>query len=304
MDKRWIIIGCLTIVAFAPGCRSARYRVQRYYKYPPTYTASATNAPKSDVAAKPFPAPNTQQPAPAAQNVGRPAPAATGANTAAPPASVSASGKEQPKARWWVRWFRKRKTQDAPAVARAEKMAAPTNTPSVIAAKGTTESVSTGVYRLKIGDPVVVYLRGIPGVPGGEQQIENVVGEDGSIPLPFVNNVNVLNMTATEAQEAIRRAYVDGQIYKQLTVNVIIPARSYYIRGEVRQPGRYPLVGTVTVLQAIAAAGGYTEFASYGVEIVRGDRRMSLNMRQVEKRPELDMSIEPGDIIVVNRSFF
>lgn len=141
-------------------------------------------------------------------------------------------------------------------------------------------------------------------MPGGEQQIENLVGEDGCIQLPYINNINVLNMTATEAQEAVRRAYIDQQIYKQLTVNVVIPARSYYIRGEVRQPGRYPLVGTVTVLQAIAAAGGYTEFASYSVDIVRGERRISLNMRKVEKRSELDQVIEPGDIIVVNRSFF
>jgi protein involved in polysaccharide export with SLBB domain len=305
MDKRWIMVGCAVVLITASGCRSARYRVQRYYKYPPTYAASAAPPQQAPAATMtPSALPKVQTP-PASAGAAKPSQVSSNApaSTAAP--SVSTPEKKPTKTGWWKRLFGGRDEAPPPSVAakKSAEMAA-TNAAAAASPKEKPETPAASVYRLKVGDPIVVYLRGIPGAPGGEQQIENVVGEDGTIPLPFVDNIRVLNMTASEAQEVIRRAYVDGQIYRQLTVNVIIPARSYYIRGEVRQPGRYPLVGTVTVLQAIAAAGGYTEFASYSVEIVRGDRRLSLNMRQVEKRPELDMSIEPGDIIVVNRSFF
>ncbi len=152
---------------------------------------------------------------------------------------------------------------------------------------------------------MIVYLRGIPGVPGGEQIIENIVNEAGQIQLPYIASVSIGGKTTTEAGEIIRRAYIDQQIYRTLTVNVAVPARSYYIRGEVRQPGRFPLVGSVTLLQAIAAAGGYSEFANRrNVEILRGEKRIPVNMQAIERSPDQDRPVEPGDVIIVNRSFF
>ncbi len=319
-DKRWILGVCLLLTVAATGCRSARYRVQKYYRYPPNYQASTTSVQKSSSPMAAAPAPATRLPvaaqpsaAPAAATAPKPVAVPTHASPA--PAAPAQPAQKTGKKSFWRFFGGSERAQPAGAAQEAvvaRPGPAPTSniaqsaavSQAAISAVSKPEPSPTGVYRLKVGDPVVVYLRGIPGVPGGEQQIENVVGENGSIQLPYINNVNVLNMTATEAQDLIRQAYLDQQIYKHLTVNVVIPARSYYIRGEVRQPGRYPLVGAITVLQAIAAAGGYTEFASYSVEIVRGERRISLNMRQVEKRPELDQPLEPGDIIVVNRSFF
>ena len=308
MDKRWMIGCCALFMVAALGCRSAQYRVQRYYRYPPPYAQTGS---VSKVAATPTSMSPTTSPARTAsgQKTGSVPTHAAMSATSAPP-SVKApktEPKEKRRSFWRFLGGSEKKTVEPVTSSNSPPSVVPSpavGAPSKTAEAKTDVSSTVGVYRLKIGDPVVVYLRGIPGVPGGEQQIENIVGEDGSIQLPYVNNINVLNMTATEAQDAIRRAYLDQQIYKHLTVNVVIPARSYYIRGEVRQPGRYPLMGTVTVLQAIAAAGGYTEFASYGVDIVRGERRISLNMRHIEKRPELDQNIEPGDIIIVNRSFF
>lgn len=253
------------ILVLMTGCKSAGYRAHRYYR------------------------------------------AASPASPIAPPARSVTSTSSVPQ---MTAAMKRQTTHSGSVTSRMQQAITVTNASVTSSAAGAPGAVIKptngvpGVYRLKVGDPVVVYLRGIPGAPGGEQQIENIVGEDGCIQLPYINDVNVLNMTATEAQEIIRKAYLDQRIYKQIAVNVVIPSRSYYIRGEIRQPGRYPLVGTVTVLQAIAAAGGYTEFASRSVEIYRGDKRIELNMRQIEKRPELDRVIEPGDIIVVDRSIF
>jgi len=162
-----------------------------------------------------------------------------------------------------------------------------------------------GGYKLRPGDPIIVYLRGIPGVPGGEQQIQDVVDEDGAINLPYINELRVGGNTPTKAENLIRHAYIDQKIYKYITVNVVVPARSYYVRGEVRQPGRFPLMNDVTIIQALAAAGGFTEFANpKKVEILRGTRRIPLNLRDLERHPDRDISVKAGDVIIVNRSFF
>ncbi|MFH0954137.1 MAG: polysaccharide biosynthesis/export family protein, partial [Verrucomicrobiota bacterium] len=157
-------------------------------------------------------------------------------------------------------------------------------------------------YRLKPGDPLVIYLRGIP---GQEQQIEDIVDESGVINMPYINVVQAGGRTTTELEQTIRKAYLDQQIYKYITVNVVVPARSYFVKGEVRQPGRFPLVSGMTIVQAIAGAGGFSEFADRGnVEVIRGTRRFRVNVRELEQHPERDRELEAGDVITVQRSFF
>lgn len=167
-----------------------------------------------------------------------------------------------------------------------------------------TMSLSTA-YRLKGGDPVVVYLRGIPGVPGGEQSIEDIVDENGGINMPYVGAIQAGGKTSTELEDTIQKTYIDQQIYRYITVNVVVPSRSYYVRGEIRQPGRFALLSRVTIVQAIAAAGGFTEFANPSkVEILRGNQRIRVDVAEFERHPERDKELESGDVVIVQRSFF
>jgi polysaccharide biosynthesis/export protein VpsN len=183
---------------------------------------------------------------------------------------------------------------------------APTQVTAAMKDSPATSTVSSSkAYRLKAGDPIVVYLRGIPGVPGGEQSMEDIIDENGAINLPYVGAIQAGGKTSTELEQTIQKAYVDQQIYKYITVNVVVPSRSYYVRGEIRQPGRFPLLSRVTVIQAIAAAGGFTEFANPSkVEILRGNQRIRVDAAEFEKYPERDKEIESGDVIIVHRSFF
>ena len=85
----------------------------------------------------------------------------------------------------------------------------------------------------------------------------------------------------------------------------MMPSQSYFIQGEVRQPQRFPLMTGTTLLQAVAAAGGYTEFADpKRVTLTRGRDVRVYNMRDVEKNPQQDISVESGDVIRIPRSFF
>ncbi len=61
----------------------------------------------------------------------------------------------------------------------------------------------------------------------------------------------------------------------------------------------------ITLLQAIAAASGYTEYANKrNVTITRNGQIMRFNAKEIEKHPERDVPVEAGDRIKVHRSFY
>jgi polysaccharide export outer membrane protein len=156
-----------------------------------------------------------------------------------------------------------------------------------------------GAYRLRKGDPLIVILGGIP-VP---ITAEDIVNERGEVSLPYINNVQVLGMTSFELESHLRDLYVPDY-FRDVSVNCIIPTeRSYFLYGEIRGPGRYQFSGALTILQAIAAGGGFTEFAKpTKVELLRGETRTTHNLMDIRKHPEKDVRLEPGDIIVIPRS--
>lgn len=157
-------------------------------------------------------------------------------------------------------------------------------------------------YRLRPGDPIIIYLRGI--MPK-DDQIEEVVDDTGMITLPYIDNVLAVNKTSSELEREIQRLYIERKIYRSVTVNVVMPSQSYFIQGEVRSPQRFPLLTGTTLLQAIAAAGGYSEFANpKAVTLTRGKDVRVFNMREIERDPRRDISIESGDVIRVPRSIF
>jgi protein involved in polysaccharide export with SLBB domain len=63
--------------------------------------------------------------------------------------------------------------------------------------------------------------------------------------------------------------------------------------------------GDRTLLQVIAEAGGYTEYADRtNVKIVRGKELLVFNARRIEKRQDRDPLIMAGDVVVVERAVF
>ena len=162
-------------------------------------------------------------------------------------------------------------------------------------------SVESG-YLLKVGDGVQVFLRGIP----TPDRIEDVIDEEGKISLPFINEVQAAGLAASELERNIRQIYLDQDIYRNITVNVVVPTRSYFILGEVRSAGRFQIMSATRVSQAIAAAGGYTEYASGKVQVKRRGAIVKVikDARRLERSPEDDILLEPDDVVEVLRSWF
>lgn len=191
-------------------------------------------------------------------------------------------------------------TPPSPAPAPAKPIAGPASTdPAVPRAES---ALAQSIYRIRQNDPIIIYLRGI--MPRDEE-FQMIVNERGGVMLPFIGEVIALNKTASELEREIQRTYIEREIYRSVSVNVIVPSQSFFVQGEVRAPQRYQMITGMTLMQAIAAAGGYTEFADRRrVTLTRGGKVRTINMRDIERDPRLDVPIESGDVIRVPRSIF
>ena len=86
-----------------------------------------------------------------------------------------------------------------------------------------------------------------------------------------------------------------------------INSEKFNILGRVIKPGSYPLSATTTVLDAIATAGGFQDFAKQsGIYILRpnaqgGQSKLAFNYKQVIKgnHTEQNVRLEPHDTIIV-----
>ncbi|NQT94741.1 MAG: polysaccharide biosynthesis/export family protein [Lentisphaerae bacterium] len=155
----------------------------------------------------------------------------------------------------------------------------------------------SGSRMIRHGDTLVVGLRGIP----KREDVREVVDEDGAVTLPLLGAMKLAGLSTGEAEAAIEKAYVDGGIFRSLDVIVMAEREAYYVRGEVKREGRYSFVSEITLLQALAAAGGYTDYARSTVKVIRDDHTLTFNVRRIERRKEKDPMVEPGDIIVVGK---
>jgi len=114
-------------------------------------------------------------------------------------------------------------------------------------------------YQIGIGD-----VLGITTWKEPDFTRENVlVRTDGKISFPLLNDFPAAGLSPIELKynlEAALKSYVEHPV---VTVHVIqAVSQKFYILGEVVRTGEYPLVKHLTVLQAFALAGGFTEWAS------------------------------------------
>lgn len=133
------------------------------------------------------------------------------------------------------------------------------------------------------------------------------VRPDGKISLPLMNDVQAAGLTAMELATSIREGLTKYITSPQVTVTVTeINSRRVYITGEVMRPGAQPLLPNMSVLQALASSGGFTQFARpKNIYILRTEDgkqvKHPFNYKAVldGKHPEDNIQLQPGDVIVV-----
>ena len=151
------------------------------------------------------------------------------------------------------------------------------------------------VYKLGAGDRLKVTIFNEPDLSG-----EFEVDGSGSMALPLVGNVSVGGISLRELEELLVNKYKDGYLLKPRIGVEILNFRPFFILGEVNKPGSYPYVSGLTVINAIALAGGYTHRAKTNTTIItrgNGDNKTELKAND-------DTMVLPGDSLFVAERFF
>jgi polysaccharide export outer membrane protein len=97
------------------------------------------------------------------------------------------------------------------------------------------------------------------------------VEADGTFTFPLIGRVKAGGLTLRDVEEALRTKLSDG-FFKNPQVSVAVEqyrSQRVFVMGEVRSPGPYPLVGDMTLIEALARAGSTTEHAAGEALIVR-----------------------------------
>jgi polysaccharide export outer membrane protein len=134
------------------------------------------------------------------------------------------------------------------------------------------------------------------------------VRPDGKISLPLIGQIQASGLTPLQLQDNITEKLKTYISNPEVTVIVEDPrSHQFNIVGQVQHPGQFPLSESMTVLDAIAAAGGFRDFAKetkiYVLRPMPGGIRVRIkfNYKNVIKGKDLheNVALEPGDTIVV-----
>jgi polysaccharide export outer membrane protein len=161
-------------------------------------------------------------------------------------------------------------------------------------------------YRLARGDELNFRFLYTP-----ELNMQAVVRPDGRIALPLMGDLLVEGLSVAELTDRVQRGLAEQVRRPQVVINVQgTGSQRVFIGGEVVRSGVQPLVGPLSVLQAVMAAEGLKDTAQPAEVVVlrRGPGGRTEPMR-LDLRPLLagqpgaqDLLLQPYDVVVVPRS--
>jgi polysaccharide biosynthesis/export protein len=134
------------------------------------------------------------------------------------------------------------------------------------------------------------------------------VRSDGKISLPLVGEVQAAGRTPLALEQEISAKLKNYISEPEVTVIVQqINSQKFNILGQIVRPGSYVIANSTTVLDAIALAGGFRDFAKQkSIYVLRqnadgSQSRLPFNYKDVikGKQPEQNVKLQPGDTIVV-----
>ncbi len=137
---------------------------------------------------------------------------------------------------------------------------------------------------------------------------------DGRISLKHVGDVHATGLTLTELADYLKILY--ATIYDDPTITTVLQdgrSKQYTIMGKITTPGIFPLSMQVSLVQAVANSGGFTEWANSEITVVRKlikekdkkvfkDNTLKFDYDDFLKGKKLERNIDvqPGDIIIVH----
>jgi polysaccharide biosynthesis/export protein len=184
---------------------------------------------------------------------------------------------------------------------------AATTPPVVAPAQSPLSETEAAMYRIGPGDVLQVFVWRNP-----ELTVSVPVRPDGKISTPLVEDMVAIGKTPTELARDIETVLGEYIRSPQVSIIVMTPQSQFSqvkVVGQVAHPAPLPYRSGMTVLDAVLAAGGMTQFAAGNrTKIVRTE-----NGKQVEIKVKLDdivndgdikqnVEVRPGDLVVVPES--
>lgn len=158
------------------------------------------------------------------------------------------------------------------------------------------------------GDQILITVFGQP-----DLSADVVVGSSGLITLPLIGTLEVKGKSAIEIAQMYARKLEQGQYLLNPKVAARIGqqvSRAFSVMGEVSRPGKFPIQGQISLLDAISIAGGFTQRADKQIRILRKHHdtdaegsveTLSLNFDDSKNAERLMQRIRPNDVIVVGQ---
>jgi protein involved in polysaccharide export with SLBB domain len=163
-------------------------------------------------------------------------------------------------------------------------------------ARATSElAVPETEYQLGTGDKVRVVVFGQPELTG-----EYLVDGKGNMAFPLVGSLEAGGVTARQLEKNIAGKLSPGYLNDPKVAVEVLSYRPFYVLGEVKSPGSYSYVNGMSVVNAVALAGGFTYRAKTdGFYITRGG-----NGGRQKYLAQQDTPLMPGDVITVRERYF
>lgn len=150
-------------------------------------------------------------------------------------------------------------------------------------------------YVLGSGDQLRIIVFGEDNLSG-----EFVVDSSGFISMPLIGEVAAGQKTIRDFQRSVEAKLLDGYLKDPRVSAEVLNFRPYYILGEVTTSGEYPFSNGLTVLNAVATAGGFTYRANTKVVYIK----RAGEQNEVQYPLTVSTAVQPGDTIRVAERLF
>lgn len=157
---------------------------------------------------------------------------------------------------------------------------------------------------LRGGDTLIIRLTGVPTPDQGIFEVK--IDEGGKISMPHIGSLPAANSTTVQLKKIIEETYVKEEIFTNPNVTVDLKEQRFVdVTGEVRMPQRVPYTKDLTAMGAVAACGGFTDFANRRrVRLTQAGVTREFNAKDIQADQGRDIKLKPNDKIQVDRSIF
>jgi polysaccharide export outer membrane protein len=160
-------------------------------------------------------------------------------------------------------------------------------------ASASSASTTSADYVLGTGDKLKVIVFGEESLSGDFE-----VSSTGIVSMPLVGEIAASGKTIAQFQSALASTLASGYLRDPRVSVQVQNYRPFFILGEVMKPGSYTYVNGMTVITAVAMAGGYSYRADEdGILLKRGPEAKESPVKEEDP-------VQPGDVIRVPERFF